>query len=161
MKEKNATPPVIVLRPVPASYPISAPFGHNTGPHKGPVPHKGTDFACPVGTPVLAAASGKVIKAATISVPDDPNRPEAGPSKAGNRVWIWVEAPKYTARMGYFHLQSFCVKVGQKVKEGDIIGISGNTGRSTGPHLHFEVRTYPGDVPTPPDFYDFPVKPVI
>lgn len=153
-------PPIILLRPVPSAYRVSAPFGHSIGSHKGK-PHKGIDFACPEGTPVLAAADGQVLKVALHTEPDDPAHPETGPSNAGTRVWIWVEKSTYTCRVGYFHLKSFCVSKGQKIKEGDIIGLSGSTGRSTGPHLHFEVRTYPGDIPSPCDFYDHPIKPLI
>ena len=154
----TSKPQIIVLRPVPRYYVISAPFGHNTGPHKGK-PHKGTDFACPEGTPVLACADGQVVKVADKDQPDDPTKPEAGPSKAGNRIWLWVEGNKYTARFGYYHLKTFSVKQGQKVKEGDILGLSGNTGNSTGPHLHFECRVYPGDVPSPIDFYSAETDP--
>lgn len=156
--EPSKTPLIVVRRPVNSHFPISAPFGHNTGPHKDK-PHKGIDFACQVGTPVCAVADGRILKAAKAVEPDDPAHPENGPSRCGNRVWLWVEKPGYTARFGCFHLDSFSVKAGQNVKEGDIIGYSGNTGNSTGPHLHLECRLYPGDVPTNMDFYTDEIRP--
>lgn len=86
-------------------------------------PHRGVDFAVPVGTPVLAVGDGEVIVV-------------KGGGAAGNYVAI-RHGRQYMTR--YMHLSRTLVKDGQKVKRGDRIGLSGNTGRSTGPHLHFEV----------------------
>ncbi|WP_201764254.1 murein DD-endopeptidase MepM [Providencia sneebia] len=86
-------------------------------------PHKGVDFAMPVGTPVLAVGDGEVIVAKYSGA-------------AGNFVAI-RHGRQYTTR--YMHLRQLLVKPGQKVKRGDRIALSGNTGRSTGPHLHFEM----------------------
>lgn len=86
-------------------------------------PHKGVDFAMPVGTPVLAVGDGEVIVSKYSGA-------------AGNFVAI-RHGRQYTTR--YMHMRQLLVKPGQKVKRGDRIGLSGNTGRSTGPHLHFEV----------------------
>lgn len=86
-------------------------------------PHLGVDFAVPVGTPVLAVGDGEVM----VSKRD---------SGAGNYVAI-RHGQQYTTR--YMHLKKLLVKPGQKVKRGDLIALSGNTGRSTGPHLHYEV----------------------
>lgn len=86
-------------------------------------PHRGVDFAMPVGTPVLAVADGEVI----VSKNGD---------GAGNYVAI-RHGRQYTTR--YMHLKKLLVKSGQKVKRGDRIALSGNTGRSTGPHLHYEI----------------------
>lgn len=86
-------------------------------------PHRGVDFAMPVGTPVLAVGDGEVV----VSRRD---------SAAGNYVAI-RHGCQYMTR--YMHLKKLLVKPGQKVKRGDRIALSGNTGRSTGPHLHFEV----------------------
>ncbi|WP_411704811.1 murein DD-endopeptidase MepM [Edaphovirga cremea] len=86
-------------------------------------PHKGVDFAMPVGTPVLAVGDGEVM----IAKPSGP---------AGNYVAI-RHGRQYMTR--YMHLKKLLVKPGQKVKRGDRIALSGNTGRSTGPHLHFEM----------------------
>ncbi|OWF68692.1 murein DD-endopeptidase MepM [Yersinia frederiksenii] len=85
-------------------------------------PHKGVDFSMPVGTPVLAVGDGEVVIAKHSGA-------------AGNYVAI-RHGRQYTTR--YMHLKKLLVKPGQKVKRGDRIALSGNTGRSTGPHLHYE-----------------------
>lgn len=87
--------------------------------------HTGLDFAVPIGTPVKAANSGKVVMA-------------GGGGDAGNVVMIKHTDGHWT---NYQHLSKIGVKVGQNVKTGDVIGQSGNTGFSTGPHLHFSVTT--------------------
>ncbi|MGR5146134.1 murein DD-endopeptidase MepM [Photobacterium alginatilyticum] len=86
-------------------------------------PHNGTDFATPVGTPVLAAGDGVVVKARKHPL-------------AGNYVVI-KHGREYMTR--YLHLHRLLVKVGDKVTMGQRIALSGNTGRSTGPHLHYEL----------------------
>ncbi|KYP95655.1 peptidase [Sodalis-like endosymbiont of Proechinophthirus fluctus] len=86
-------------------------------------PHCGVDFAMPVGTPVLAVGDGEVM----VSKRD---------GAAGNYLAI-RHGRQYMTR--YMHLNKLFVKPGQKVKIGDRIALSGNTGRSTGPHLHYEV----------------------
>ncbi|MCP2233175.1 MULTISPECIES: murein DD-endopeptidase MepM [Erwinia] len=86
-------------------------------------PHKGVDFAVPVGTPVLAVGDGEVIVSKRSGA-------------AGNYVAI-RHGRQYMTR--YMHLKKLLVKPGQKVKRGDRIALSGNTGRSTGPHVHYEI----------------------
>lgn len=86
-------------------------------------PHRGVDFAVPVGTPVLAVGDGEVV---TVK----------NGGAAGNYVAI-RHGRQYMTR--YMHLRKALVKPGQKVKRGDRIALSGNTGRSTGPHLHYEM----------------------
>lgn len=86
-------------------------------------PHKGVDFAMPQGTPVLAVGDGEVVVAKRSGA-------------AGYYVAV-RHGRTYTTR--YMHLRKLLVKEGQKVKRGDRIALSGNTGRSTGPHLHYEV----------------------
>ncbi|OTA15659.1 prepillin peptidase [Xenorhabdus vietnamensis] len=96
---------------------------HRLNPVTGRVAaHRGVDFAMPVGTPVLAVGDGEVI----VSKFD---------GAAGNFIAI-RHGRQYTTR--YMHLRKLLVKPGQKVKRGERIALSGNTGRSTGPHLHFE-----------------------
>lgn len=87
--------------------------------------HNGVDLVAPTGTPVLAAASGTVVGAA-------PN--------AGYGNWIRIEHARNVATV-YGHLSAFApgIGAGVKVDRGQVIGFVGNTGRSTGPHLHFEV----------------------
>jgi murein DD-endopeptidase MepM/ murein hydrolase activator NlpD len=86
--------------------------------------HNGNDFACPVGTPLMAMSQGTVIFAGQ----------EGG---YGNKVEIeyWDGTVSY-----YAHMDTIGVTVGQQVAAGDQVGTSGNTGQSTGPHLHLEIH---------------------
>ncbi len=86
-------------------------------------PHRGVDFAMPIGTPVLSVGDGEVIKVV-----------KGG--SGGNYVSI-RHGRQYMTR--YMHLSRILVTTGQKIKKGQRIALSGNTGRSTGPHLHFEI----------------------
>ncbi|MGP4113966.1 M23 family metallopeptidase [Streptomyces sp. 4N509B] len=89
--------------------------------------HTGTDFSAASGTPVVSIAAGEVVK--------------AGDGGAyGNEIVILHADGHYSQ---YAHLSSISVSVGQQVGSGDQIGLVGTTGNSTGPHLHFEVRTGP------------------
>lgn len=90
--------------------------------------HKGIDFGHPIGTPVKAADAGTVLVSNT--------RVEPGYSGYGHVIQI-QHGNEWTL---YAHLSEVHVKVGQKVKQGEVIGEVGNTGDSTGPHLHFEIR---------------------
>lgn len=94
--------------------------------------HAGVDWGCPIGTPVKAACSGTVIQAGWMN-------------GYGNCITI-SHANGMATRYG--HLNEVKVSVGQKVKQGKVIAFSGNTGMSTGPHLHFEIRKE--DTPTDP-----------
>ncbi|MEU6210011.1 M23 family metallopeptidase [Streptomyces sp. NPDC093224] len=111
-------------------YTLSATFGKGgtMWSHK----HSGQDFAVPVGTPVKAAAAGVVVKAG-------PNGGGDGPAY-GNAVVIKHANNTYSQ---YAHLSKIQVKIGQKVAVKQRIALSGNTGNSSGPHLHFEIRTTP------------------
>lgn len=85
-------------------------------------PHSGVDIAAPAGTPVKASASGKVLLSG------------GNYFYGGNMVILDHGLGLQTI---YMHLQETKVKVGQEVEKGDIIGLVGSTGRSTGPHLHW------------------------
>jgi murein DD-endopeptidase MepM/ murein hydrolase activator NlpD len=87
--------------------------------------HTGLDLAGALGTPVLAAADGVVVAATD------------GSTGYGNHV---ILAHGNDVLSLYGHLEMFGVTVGQTVKQGQLIGLLGSTGNSTGPHLHFEVR---------------------
>ena len=105
---------------------ISMFFGQNNNPFSGQLYiHKGIDISTyRSGDPVVATADGQVV---TIDYVDD----------FGNYVLIRHKHGYYTR---YAHLLSSRVRVGQRVQQGEVIGYIGNTGLSTGPHLHYEVR---------------------
>ncbi|TXR54903.1 peptidoglycan DD-metalloendopeptidase family protein [Reinekea thalattae] len=90
------------------------------------VAHKGTDYAAPTGTPIKASGDGKVIKAYTSAT-------------YGNVVVLQHGESISTL---YAHMSKFSkyARVGKRVKQGQIIGYVGTTGRSNGPHLHYEFR---------------------
>jgi lipoprotein NlpD len=94
--------------------------------------HEGIDIAAPKGTPVHSAADGNVVFSGW------------GPTGYGKMVII---KHKHHLTTLYAHNSKLLVKKGSRVKQGQKISLMGNTGRSTGPHLHFEVRndTHPKD----------------
>ncbi|MFN8529235.1 MAG: M23 family metallopeptidase [Anaerolineae bacterium] len=94
--------------------------------------HSGVDLAVPIGTPVMAANSGSVIF--------------SGGSNYGYGIAIVLAHGPYTTVYG--HLSQTNVRCGQYVNAGQVIGLSGSTGNSSGPHLHFEIRY--NDIPTDP-----------
>jgi murein DD-endopeptidase MepM/ murein hydrolase activator NlpD len=113
-----------------AKYTLSATFDQAGGmwAHK----HSGQDFAVPQGTNVMAAHGGTVVKAGGNGAGDGP--------AYGNAIVIKHANGKYSQ---YAHLSRIDVRVGQVVATGQHIALSGNTGNSSGPHLHFEIRTTP------------------
>jgi murein DD-endopeptidase MepM/ murein hydrolase activator NlpD len=114
------------LRPPLASTTVSSPYGHRVNPLTGAVGelHTGLDFVAACGTPVLAAARGKVT--------------EAGWSPYGGGNRIVVDHGK-GLKTTYNHLASIGVSKGQTLAKGGRIAAVGTTGSSTGCHLHFEV----------------------
>lgn len=103
---------------------VSSGYGLRSDPFTGALArHDGLDFTAPIGTPILAAADGVVTR-----VGHDTNY--------GNVVEI-THTEGFVTR--YAHLSRAWVVVGQEVKRGDHVADVGNTGRSTGPHLHYEV----------------------
>ncbi|MEU8435323.1 M23 family metallopeptidase [Streptomyces sp. NPDC029216] len=127
--QSAAAKPGLWDKPV-ESYTLSATFGKGGSmwAHK----HSGQDFAVPVGTPVHAASAGTVVKAG-------PNGGGDGPAY-GNAIVIKHANNTYSQ---YAHLSKIQVRIGQKVTVDQQIALSGNTGNSSGPHLHFEIRTTP------------------
>ena len=101
-------------------------FGYRKDPFTRQIRfHHGLDFGAPRGTPIRATADGVVVLAKRMAL-------------MGKVVVI---DHGYGYETVYGHMQSFRVSKGSSVKRGDIIGTVGNTGRSTAPHLHYEVRT--------------------
>lgn len=124
------------LKPILDGY-VSRTFGVKRHPilHKNRM-HSGIDFSAPIGTPVYASADGVVSFSGSIS-------------GYGRTVKI---DHKYGFKTQYSHLNKYVVRNGQKVKRGEKIGEVGNTGLSTGPHLHYEVA-FKGKTVDPSTYY--------
>ena len=122
--KKAATPTVWPVLDNGEGY-ISSEFGWRTSPQSGKEEfHEGLDIGVWYNTPVIATAQGRVTYVGW---------------KSGYGKIIYIKHGfGYTTRYG--HLKEIKVDNGEKVEKGQVIGLSGNTGRSTGPHLHYEVR---------------------
>lgn len=115
------------IQPVPERFlrTMASGYGYRVDPIYGTTKfHEGMDFSAPIGTPVYATADGTV-------------RTASRQGLYGNMIEI-DHGYNYTTR--YAHLSQIDVRPGQSVRRGDQIGLVGNTGKSTGPHLHYEVR---------------------
>lgn len=120
---RGTQPPPTYMKPVSGGR-LSSRFGRRKAPTKGASTyHKGVDFAVPVGTAVAASSDGTVIRAGWGS---------------GYGYCVYIQHPNGTVTR-YGHLSKVLVKNGQSVKQGEKIALSGNTGVSSGPHLHFEI----------------------
>lgn len=103
--------------------PVNGKITSRFGDARSTAPHNGLDIAAPLGTPIIAPLKGIVTA-------------NYNNSKGGNQLLI-LHTNGITT--GYAHLQTSLVKVGETVKRGQTIAKVGNTGQSTGPHLHFTV----------------------
>lgn len=111
--------------------PISSLFGWRMHPiHQSWRFHSGTDLAAPMGTPVLATRSGRV------SVSD---------FLGGYGLTVILRHDEGQLESRYAHLSQLMVQAGEWVEQGEVIGLVGSTGNSTGPHLHFELRQLTGE----------------
>lgn len=122
-----------MLASIPAIQPVSnkelkrlaSGFGWRTHPiYKVKKFHYGIDFSAPIGTPIYATGDGKILKV------------KSSPGGYGKQVEI-DHGFGYVTK--YAHMNQIDVKIGQKIKRGEPIGQVGNSGTSTGPHLHYEV----------------------
>jgi murein DD-endopeptidase MepM/ murein hydrolase activator NlpD len=118
----------LVLASTPSIWPVrgylSAGFGNRKDPFTGQRDfHSGIDISTPIGTRIFAPADGVVLSAATQGA-------------YGNSIMM---DHGYGVVTRYGHLDAYAIRPGQRVRRGDLIGFVGNTGRSTGPHLHYEV----------------------
>ena len=103
---------------------LSSGFGSRSAPTRGASTyHRGIDWACPVGTAIVASSGGTVAKAGWGS---------------GYGYVVYINHPD-GRQTRYGHLSKILVSVGQNVSQGQKIALSGNTGISSGPHLHFEI----------------------
>lgn len=128
----------------PSSYRLSSRFGYRSDPILGiGKRHTGMDFACPPGNPVYATGDGTVVVV---------KHERRG---YGNHVEV-DHGFGYKTR--YAHLSTIYVEVGQQVSRGDCLGLSGRSGRITGPHLHYEVH-YRKDYVNPALYMDLTISP--
>lgn len=122
---KPVTEIVPFRRPIEGENNLTSNFGTRTDPFTGaPAMHSGMDFRSPIGTPVHATGQGRVVTADVTG-------------GYGNLVEIDHGSGIATR---YGHLSEIFMKSGQIVKPGTVVGLVGSTGRSTGPHLHYETR---------------------
>lgn len=113
-------------QPFRGSYPITLGYGEKFPPlYTDESPHRGIDYGCPSFTPILASADGTVTTVGNLQV------------GYGKYIKITHDEKYDTV---YAHLSRIDVMYGAKVKRGNVIGMSGSSGNSTGPHLHFEIR---------------------
>lgn len=130
------------VRPISAEYPTTSAYGIRRSYDGGPYNsyHAGQDFGAPVGVTVTVPADGIVSWAGPLVV-------------RGNAVIIDHGKGIFT---GYWHLSDMFVEEGQPVAAGDLLGLVGNTGLSTGAHLHWEMRIY-GIAVDPMQFLEEPL----
>jgi murein DD-endopeptidase MepM/ murein hydrolase activator NlpD len=118
--------------PFPTGVPITSGFGGRqvAGCSFCSTNHQGVDFAPGAGTPIHVIAAGTVVKV------------QAHDGGFGNDVWVEheVDGKQFTSVYGHMQDNSFQVMQGQQVEVGDVLGLVGSTGNSTGPHLHLEVH---------------------
>ncbi|MCG6407975.1 peptidoglycan DD-metalloendopeptidase family protein [Vibrio fluvialis] len=139
---------MVMLTQIPSGAPvhnarISSGYGKRVHPVTGQVKfHRGQDFAVNTGTPVYAPADGVV------------EVTRASSKGSGNFLRL---QHSYGFTSSYSHLQKFAVKSGDFIQKGDLIGYSGNSGLSSGPHLHYEIR-FVGRSLDPRPFVDWGVN---
>ncbi len=135
----SCVPTISPITPIAGGYHLSSGFGRRSDPFMGQIRyHSGVDFALPYGSPIYATGGGRVSKVTHSR------------SGYGNEVVI---DHGYGYKTRYCHLSSMLVSEGQTVERGDYIAKSGSSGRSTGPHLHYEV-IYMGNPVNPMNHLD-------
>lgn len=140
----SCIPAIPPINPDPAKYRFSSSFGYRKDPISGRTArHTGVDFAMKTGNPIYVTGDG-VVESVKFEF-----------FGYGNHVVI-DHGFGYKTR--YAHLKSIGVVEGMKVKRGECIGLSGNSGKSSGPHLHYEV-IYKGSPVNPANYYDLTITP--
>lgn len=113
-------------QPFQGDYPITLDYGEKFPPlYTDESPHRGIDYGCPMQTSILASEEGTVTTIRNLT-------------EGYGKYVIVTHADGYSTL--YAHLSEIWVRYGEKVCKGQVVGLSGSTGNSTGPHLHFEVR---------------------
>ena len=125
-------------QPFEGDYPITQGYGEKDTSAF----HTGIDYACPTDTPILASEAGTVLTAGWLN--------------GGWGYAVIIQHSDGNATL-YAHLNRIAVKVGERVKRSQVIGYSGSTGNSTGPHLHFEARHRATDYTSHFDPMDLPL----
>lgn len=140
----SCIPAIPPINPDPEKYRLSSRFGYRTDPFSGRTArHTGVDFAMKSGNPIYVTGDG-VVESVKFEF-----------FGYGNHVVI-DHGFGYKTR--YAHLKSIGVVEGMKVKRGECLGLSGNSGKSSGPHLHYEV-IYKGNPVNPANYYDLSITP--
>ncbi len=140
----SCIPAIPPINPDPDKYRFSSRFGYRPDPKSGRTAyHKGVDFAMDSGNPVYATGDG-VVESVKFEF-----------FGYGNHVVI---DHGFGYKTKYAHLKSIGLVEGMKVKRGECIGLSGNSGKSTGPHLHYEV-IYKNNPVNPANYYDLTITP--
>ncbi len=140
----SCIPAIPPINPDKSKYRFSSRFGYRPDPKTGRTAyHRGVDFAMKPGNPIYVTGDG-VVESVSFEF-----------FGYGNQVVI-DHGFGYKTR--YAHLKSIGVVEGMKVKSVDCIGLSGNSGKSTGPHLHYEV-IYKNNVVNPANYYDLSITP--
>ena len=135
-------PAIPPINPDPRTYRYSSPFGYRNHPILGGVRlHKGVDLGCDRGNPIYCTGDG------VVEMVKEENR------SYGKQVLV-NHGFGYHSR--YAHMSEIFVFEGMKLKRGDCVGLSGNTGQSTAPHLHYEVL-YNGEAVDPLHFMDLSI----
>lgn len=140
---------MVLLSQIPNGAPVkkarlSSSYGRRINPVTGkPEYHRGQDFAAPKGSKIYAPADGvvEVVRPSTVK-------------GSGNYLRL---RHSFGFSSSYSHMHKFAVKMGEFVKKGDLIGYVGNSGLSTGPHLHYEIR-FVGRSLNPKPFIDWGIN---
>ncbi|MES2169315.1 MAG: M23 family metallopeptidase [Actinomycetota bacterium] len=137
----DITAPPPLTWPVPESSPIASPFGSRVAPCDGCSSfHEGADFDAGYGAQIHAIAAGTVVET------DNPGYAALGVHVAIEHV---IDGQTIVSAYGHMQQGSMTLHVGDTVYAGEVVGLVGDTGESTGPHLHFEIRLG-GTAPTDP-----------
>jgi len=129
----------------PSTYRLSSGFGYRSDPFTGASKrHTGMDFACKPGNPIYVTGDGVVTKVST-------------ERRQGYGFHVEVDHG-FGYKTRYAHMSRIDVSLGQQLKRGDCIGATGNTGRSSGPHLHYEIM-YRKEYQNPALYLDMEISP--